>query len=275
MTRFNSLLPDAKLENMRTHEKPACTACGCEWRPDPGCATVSTTLTDEPGERLDIQPGRPLMVIAWLCGRCFSHRKRKALREFVPVSFGRPIIMLTTPNGSSFLEPIEPEKQIITPPTWFEGRTASLAGYVKDPSVLRGYCEHMERLGLRMVSGFSSEADRQAVYHFGLMFGQDFPSIGPPNVFVHPRLVGLTRIAYLVKNLDETEYVGSVSFETWGNNTLVWAWIRPDFRRRRILSHYWPIFESAHAKFRVLAPLSESMKSFLSRHEGHEVTETT
>jgi hypothetical protein len=53
------------------------------------------------------------------------------------------------------------------------------------------------------------------------------------------------------------------------------VWLRPDSRRHGILSHYWPIFERAHGNFRVLTPLSESMKSFLCRHVGHDLTEAT
>jgi hypothetical protein len=192
----------------------------------------------------------------------------------VPVCEGQPIVLLTTKEGNTFPGHTDPAPQPISPPTWFEGRSASLAKHCKDISKFKAHCECMERRGLRVVGGYSSEADRRAVYHFGLMFGQEAPW-GPPNVFVHPRLVGVNTIAYLVNNQEGTEYVGAMSFERNRSNTLVWAWIRPEFRRQGILSHYWPTFESAHPNFRVLTPLSESMKSFLSRHEGHEVTETT
>lgn len=252
-----------------------CIACGKKWRRENrGSGILSTTFTDEPGNGLHIFPGRPRIIFDHLCGACIEVPDKNELLRFVPVSEGQPITVLATRDSTFFLGKIALAPQPIRPPTWFEGRSASLAQYCKDPSGLKKYCERMERLGLRMVSGFSSEADRRAVYHFGLMFGQEIPS-GPPNVFVHPRLIGITPFAYLVKNREGTEYLGAVSFETLGHRTLVWVWLRPDSRRQGILSHYWPIFERAHRNFRVLTPLSESMKSFLSRHVGHDLTETT
>jgi len=263
------------VETGHAGETASCVACGCDWRfEELGAGILSTTITDESGDAPHITFGNPQIAIARLCGRCIEAIGTSGLLRFVPVSLGYPITTLTTKDGDTFLGHVKLAPQSINPPTWFEGRAASLAEHYKEQSVLRGYCEQMERRGLRVVAAFSSEADRQAVYHFGLMFGQEAPS-GPPNVFVHPRLIGLTRIAYLVKNPEGSEYVGAISFETYPKNTLVWVYVRPDFRRRKILSHHWPTFESAHANFRVLTPLSEAMKGFLFRHHGHELTETT
>ena len=254
---------------------PLCIACGREWhKGNRGSGILATTLTDEPGNGLHIIAGCPRIVISYLCGDCIQLRSRNDLLRYVPVSEGQPISVLGTKDSTAFLDRTALASQLVEPPTWFEGRAASLAEYCKDQSGLKRFCERIERFGLRTVGGYSSESDRRAVYHFGLMFGQEAPS-GPPNVFVHPRLIGLTQVAYLIKSRDGTEYLGAVSFETVRHNTLVWVWLRPDARRKGILSHYWPIFESAHRNFRVLTPLSEGMKSFLRGHPGHDLTETT
>lgn len=255
--------------------KPICASCGRKWRrQEPGAGVLLTTITDEPGDGLDLSPGCPRIVTGHLCGRCVEAKGESGLLKLIPASDEQSITVFATKEGPVLLRQHTLAPQLVTPPTWFDGRSAFLAKCCKNPTSLKSYCEQMERLGLRTVGGFSSEADRRAVYHFGLMFGQEASS-GPPNVFLHPRLIGITSLAYLVKSPNGTEYVGAAAFETVRQNTLVWCWLRPDCRRQGILSHYWPIFESAHQNFRVLTPLSDAMTAFLSRHAGHELTETT
>lgn len=245
----------------------------------PNFTVLVTTFTDAD---TPLQPGSPVLVTWQLCDSCrhLLKRPKKLLKRFMPRATPRNSITIMgrrTPLGEvvlSYLEPVVYETQRIAPATWFEGDAASMASLCRDLPSLKKHCAGMERIGLRAVGCFSSEADRFAAYHFGLMFGQESePFIGPPNVCTAPRLIGTKRIIYLV--MDHEEYAGAIGFDMDGYHTLSWVWLRPESRRQGILTRYWPVFESSHPRFKVLTPLSPGMRNFLSRHGGHELTETT
>lgn len=178
-----------------------------------------------------------------------------------------------------YLEPVPLVRPNVTPLSLFEGRGAFARDLCRNAEGLLKYCHGTEQLGLRTVGCFSSSEDIAAVYNFGLLFGQEQePFIGPPHWSISPRLIGPTRISYLVMDESHSTYVGAVAFNTLEYHTLAWVWLHPSVRRHGILSRIWPHLKIMHAGFKVQTPLSNGMRIFLAKNDldqRHELTEWT
>jgi hypothetical protein len=92
-----------------------------------------------------------------------------------------------------------------------------------------------------------------------------------PYWFRDARLIGPNRVAYLVKSADS--YHGVVTMDTLQYSTLAWAWLSPQRRRQGIFTYVWRLLERYHPNFKVLAPLSRAMQSFLKHQDPNEMHE--
>jgi hypothetical protein len=258
-----------------------CMECGTSLRGREAAAVICSTLVDvlPPAEWQHV--GCSFSNMALVCGDCAP-----GLLEMKPEALARRLRhsmtgvyhheIYTQQDGLRPLMPVSPRMYPTGPLSFFEGRAASLReSSCRDAGGLLKYCVRMERAsGLRAVGCFSSDYDISAVYHFGLCLAQEgFTDGGPPFWFLNPRMIGPTRIAYLITN--RTAYVGAVAFDVLGYNTMTWAWLHPSVRRQGILSRLWPHFEVAHHDFKVQTPLSVGMQQFLASRPGHELTELT
>jgi hypothetical protein len=158
-------------------------------------------------------------------------------------------------------------------------RSSQMKRFLRDEPALRTFCECVDDRGLRCVGCWSSQEEIDAVHHYACLFAQETSSESGtwmPYWFRDARLVGTNRVAYLVKGA--TSYEGAVVMDTVKYQTLAWVWLTPEVRRRGIFQFVWKELEHYHGNFKVLAPISKSMRAFLNAKDPngtHEiVTET-
>jgi hypothetical protein len=161
-----------------------------------------------------------------------------------------------------------------------DARSLQMKQFVKDESGLWGFCDYTDDHGLRCVGAWSGQEEIDAVHHYACLFAQETSKdsgVWMPYWFRDARLNGTNRVAYLIKGAES--YQGAVMMDTLGYHTLAWVWLTPRLRRGGIFSSIvWRQLEGYHKDFKVLAPLSKAMRSFLiakDPHGTHEiVTET-
>ena len=165
--------------------------------------------------------------------------------------------------------------------TFFQdARSLQMKQFIKDESGLRSFCEYVDTWdALRCVGAWSGQEEIDAVHHYACLFAQETSKdsgVWMPYWFLDARLNGPNRVVYLIKGGES--YQGAVMMDTLGYSTLAWVWLTPRLRRRVIFRGVWRGLESYHKCFKVLAPLSTSMRAFLRREDAegiHEiVTET-
>ena len=255
--------------------------CGVCKKPfDSATTVIAMSLVDVAAEfPWPLFDGSSISMIVGLCPTCSPivetpQRLRKFLLE--RASGHWQICVLSQDMKARLLEPAPDDWPTpVNLMQFFEGRSEPLAKHCQDKAALLRYCMSFEDRGVRVVGCFSSPEDIATVYHFGLLFAQEGFGEGPPCWFLDPRLLGPHRVAYLIKNVERTSYIGVVVFDTQEYFTLSWAWLHPSVRRKGTLSLLWPEFESSHCNFKVLAPISPGMQRFLAKHPGHELTEKT
>lgn len=159
-------------------------------------------------------------------------------------------------------------------------RSAQMRQFNKGESLFREFLEYVNDWdSLRCVGCWSSQEEIDAVHHYACLFAQETSKDSGtwmPYWFRDARLIGPSRIAYLIKGAES--YQGAVMMDTLGYKTLAWVWLTPRLRRRGVFASIWRQLEHYHGNFKVLAPLSKAMQSFLSTKDpdgAHEiVTET-
>jgi hypothetical protein len=161
-----------------------------------------------------------------------------------------------------------------------DARSLQMQQFVKDDSGLRSFCEHVNDWdSLRCVGCWSRQEEIDAVHHYACLFAQETSSESGtwmPYWFRDARLIGTNRVAYLIKGAES--YQGVVMMDTKQYSTLVWVWLTPSLRRRGIFKFVWKQLEHYHNNFKIMAPLSQTMRAFLNAEDPdgtHEiVTET-
>jgi len=160
-----------------------------------------------------------------------------------------------------------------------DARSSQMKRYLRDESSLKNFCAATDKRGLRCVGPWSAQDEIDAVYHYACLFAQETAQktgVWVPYWYRDARLVGLGRVAYLIKGRER--YHGAVMVDTTQHFTLAWVWLTPKWRRRGVFTRVWHQLERYHQGFKVLAPLSGPMQSFLTREDPnglHEVVEET
>jgi hypothetical protein len=159
-------------------------------------------------------------------------------------------------------------------------RSVQMRQFIKDESGLRAFLEYVnDRDGLRGVGCWSDQEEIDAVHHYACLFAQETSresGTWMPYWFRDARLIGPSRVAYLIKGAES--YQGAVMMDTLGYQTLAWVWLTPRLRSRGVFASIWRQLEHYHGNFKVLAPLSKAMQSFLMAKDPdgtHEVVAKT
>jgi len=166
-------------------------------------------------------------------------------------------------------------------PMFFQdARSDQMKQFVRNETGLLKFCDYMDnRDGLRCVGFWSGQEEIDAVHHYACLFAQETwqtSGVWMPYWFRDARLNGAHRVAYLIK--DGEVYRGAVMMDALGYHTLAWVWLTPKLRRQGIFAGVWRLLERSHPNFKVLAPLSKSMQSFLQHKDpngSHEVVMRT
>jgi hypothetical protein len=155
-------------------------------------------------------------------------------------------------------------------------RSAQMRQFIKDETRFREFLERVNDWdSLRCIGCWSGQEEIDAVHHYACLFAQETckeSAVWMPYWFRDARLIGTNRVAYLIKGAES--YAGAVMMDTLGYQTLAWVWLTPRTRRRGVFASIWRQLERYHGNFKVLAPLSKAMQSFLSAkdpHGAHEI----
>lgn len=156
-----------------------------------------------------------------------------------------------------------------------DARSSQMKQFVRDEAGFRELCQAMDKQGLRCVGFWSGQEEIDAVHHYAQLFAKDAVKeceIWMPYWYRDARLIGLHRLAYLIKGTET--YLGAMVMDLLGYDTLTWVWLTPTQRRRGVFAGIWKQLEHCHPGFKVQAPLSSEMQSFLRRNDPdgtHEV----